>query len=91
MIFGKLFGSREQDDEPTATAPTLARRIANAPRQAAGEAASVPRGNSAAAAKLKVERSPEAAGASKNESRGFDPYNSGVFNKSRAWERINRR
>jgi hypothetical protein len=22
---------------------------------------------------------------------GFDPYNSGVFNKSRAWERINRR
>lgn len=91
MIFGKLFGSREQDDEPTATAPKPVRRVVPAPRAASGAATGASGSTPPEPAeKLAVEGS-AASPAAKNESRGFDPYNSGVFNKSRAWERINRR
>lgn len=34
---------------------------------------------------------PRPAPPGKPDAQGFDPYNSGVFKKSNAWERVNRR
>lgn len=81
MIFGKLFGRHDDDEEPAAHPPVQPHPAAARPRPAALPA--VTNGETAP--------QQETAAGGRGESKGFDPYNSGVFNKSRAWERINRR
>jgi len=88
MIFGKLFGRHDNDDEEPAASPPVVRRPV--PGAKPRPAAAAPR-ESEATPTLKLEGSPEDGRGGRNESKGFDPYNSGAFRKSQAWERINRR
>lgn len=81
MIFGKLFGRREDDEEPAAHPPVQRRPVMPRPRQAAAAP------TSESGPQPHEETTPKG----RSEPMGFDPYNSGVFNKSGAWERINRR
>lgn len=83
MLFSKLFGSRraqeDTDDAPTAAPPKVV------PKLVAKPVARVP-ANAGTETKLNLQDA-----APGEESRGFDPYNSGAFKRSNAWERINRR
>ncbi len=82
MLFAKLFGARrDDDDEPTAQ-PLPPARVRSAPP--AAMSASIPAPKPAEPAST--------TSADRNQATtGFDPYNSGAFKKSNAWERVNRR
>jgi hypothetical protein len=72
MWFAKLFGGREDDSEPSEFPPHPA---ANNPKQVA-----------AIRPPLQSEESPAPKKAGPR--KGFDPYNSGNFDKNKAWERV---
>lgn len=82
MWFARLFGGREDDgsdDElPTATAPQ--RPVGNPSAPVSKQPAPAQSGERQGGAKI----------ASKKPT-GFDPYNSGSFERHKAWERIGRR
>lgn len=86
MWFARFFGGRKArtDDEPARFAPTPSAR----PIQSAGRA----QGNVSNAAAKSTEPPGAAARKPHDKSRGgFDPYNSGSFDRSHAWERVIRR
>lgn len=86
MIFAKLFGIRpEEADDPPAHPPVAlpARRPRTA--DATGTYAALATGSRPAQSKG---RAPADA---KADAAGFDPYNSGAFKKTNAWERVTRR
>lgn len=89
MWFAKWFGgrAREEDDEPARFAPTAA-----ALRIESGKAAR-PVGRSAQAIGQAAGQSGQVRTGSKSSSgkKGFDPYNSGAFERRNAWERVGRR
>jgi hypothetical protein len=73
MWFAKWFGGRKDDSEPAAHPPHPAAR----PTRAQPDSVR-PRTSSASAS----------GSAKKQASKGFDPYNSGTFDKNKAWERV---
>ena len=81
MWFAKLFGGRrvEADDEPARFAPPESAKISQPVRRVQGDVSdSTVKPTGAAAKKARAKG-------------GFDPYNSGAFDLSGAWERIIRR
>jgi hypothetical protein len=72
MWFAKLFGEREDDSEPSEHPPHPA---SNAPKATPTNVRPVID---------KVEGTPKKATAKK----GFDPYNSGTFDRNQAWQRV---
>jgi hypothetical protein len=73
MWFAKLFGGRQDDDsEPSEFPP---QRAGNAPRPTP----------IAVRPSLQQKNSPQPKG---RPAKGFDPYNSGEFDKYKAWERV---
>ena len=86
MILAKLFGIRPEDADDPPTHPPVAR-----PAQRPGTADAT--GTHAALSTGSRPAQPKARPAStaKPDAQGFDPYNSGAFKKSNAWERVNRR
>lgn len=86
MILAKLFGIRpEEADDPPAYPPVDPGTRRPRTTDATGTPAPPSTGSRPAQsqARPQVEPKPDAA--------GFDPYNSGAFKKTNAWERINRR
>jgi len=74
MWFAKWFGGRsDQDDEPARFAPAAPRPIAPAQR---AQSPRVSNGGGPAKAAGKQSKS------------GFDPYNSGSFDRNQAWGRV---
>ena len=86
MILAKLFGIRPEDADDPPTHPPVA-RPAQSPgtADATGTHAALSTGSRPAVPKAR------SASATKPDAQGFDPYNSGAFKKSNAWERVNRR
>ena len=87
MWFAKWFGGRaQQDDEPARFAPTAALRIESdkAPRPVGRGAQAI---GQAAGPSGQVRTGSKSSGSKK----GFDPYNSGAFERRNAWERVGRR
>ncbi len=83
MWFAKFFGGRkpEADDEPARFAAPESAKALQPVRRILGEVShSTVKSNGAAAKK------PRGAGRA-----GFDPYNSGSFQRGNAWERVIRR
>jgi hypothetical protein len=73
MWFAKLFGGREDDDsEPSEFPPH--------PAANSSKPAPVAVRPSSEIEKIPLKKSPPA--------KGFDPYNSGNFDKNKAWERV---
>ncbi len=82
MWFARLFGGRDDHDdyeEPTAAPPNV-QRNADSESGVAGN-----RPSSASQPVLK-RRAHDGV-----RPKGFDPYNSGTFQRRNAWERVNRR
>lgn len=76
MWFAKWFGGRsDQDDEPARFAPVAPRPAAPAKRA---------QGN-VSAAKAPLGTKPDGT---KQVKSGFDPYNSGSFDRNQAWGRV---
>lgn len=77
MWWAKLFGGRtvEADDEPARFAPPASAQTSPPVKRVQGNVS----GGTAGAAKTKPSKS------------GFDPYNSGAFERGQAWERVIRR
>jgi hypothetical protein len=77
MWFAKLFGGRdEREDDEEPTAVAPHRAVAQMPTTSA------------------VTKRPATApvpGSEVAKRKGFDPYNSGSFERRNAWERVNRR
>lgn len=73
MWFAKLFGGREDDSEPAAHAPHPA---ASAPKAASPTSV------------RPVTTNTESKPGKVTVRKGFDPYNSGSFDKNKAWERV---
>ncbi len=76
MWFARLFGGR--DDGSDDELPT-----ATAPQR--------PAGNPSAAASKESQPAQTGAKVAPRKPKGFDPYNSGSFERRNAWERIGRR
>lgn len=74
MWFAKLFGGREDDSEPSEFPPHPA---ANAPKPAAPSVQPSQHNEKSS--------QPKKGATGKG---GFDPYNSGNFDKNKAWERV---
>jgi hypothetical protein len=75
MWFAKLFGGRQDDDsEPSEFPPHPA---ANTPKPAQTAVRPSPQHESSLQPKQKG-----------RPAKGFDPYNSGEFDKHKAWERV---
>jgi hypothetical protein len=72
MWFDKLFGRRKDDSEPAEHPPQAA---APTPKTALA---------TVRLATDKVSSQPRA----KTPKKGFDPYNSGTFDRNQAWERV---
>jgi hypothetical protein len=73
MWFAKLFGGREDDNsEPSEFPPHPA---ANAPKPTPVAVRPQPQHDSSSSKKTRP-------------AKGFDPYNSGEFDKHKAWERV---
>ena len=72
MWFAKLFGGREDDSEPSAHPPHAA--AATKATTTTVRAAAHPTDQTTS--KVKTSK------------KGFDPYNSGSFDKNKAWERV---
>jgi hypothetical protein len=72
MWFAKLFGGSEDDSEPSEFPPHAA---AEAKRPSVADRPSPQRQKNSAPAKG-------------HPGKGFDPYNSGTFDKNRAWEKV---
>jgi hypothetical protein len=86
MIFARLFGLQpEEADDPPAHPPVAPGVRRAGSTEATGTQPALVTGSRPAQAKARpqTDTKPDAA--------GFDPYNSGVFKKTNAWERINRR
>lgn len=86
MWWAKLFGGRtvEADDEPARFAPPASAQTGSPVKRVQGNVS----GATAGAAKAK----PSAGAAKTKPSKtGFDPYNSGAFERGQAWERVIRR
>ncbi len=84
MWFARFFGGRavEADDEPARFAPPESAKICQPVRRVQGDVSnSTAKPTGVAASKA---RSAAAKG-------GFDPYNSGAFDRSNTWERVIRR
>ena len=79
MWLAKLFGGQRDDSEPSEFPPHPAANTGAAPSRPAATMTTPGGGNAVhkALPKAKV--------------KGFDPYNSGVFRKAAAWERIGKR
>jgi hypothetical protein len=77
MWLARLFGGRKDDSEPSEFPPHPA---SNAPMSA--RVANRP------SASHSQPQPPQTAA---QKAKGFDPYNSGAFRKSSAWERVSRR
>ena len=73
MWFGKLFGEREDDSEASEFPPH--------PAAASSKPAAPTVHASASTGKGPAPRKPTPG-------KGFDPYNSGSFDKNRAWEKV---
>ena len=75
MWFAKLFGGREDDSEPSEFPPHPA---ANTSKPTAPNVR--PSHRNEASAQQQPKKRPVKG--------GFDPYNSGTFDKNKAWERV---
>lgn len=85
MWFARLFGGRAEetvDDEAPASAPVPVHAPAAKPEIAPRRPANAHPGTSPG-------RPKERRSDSRN--KGFDPYNSGTFERRNAWERVGRR
>ena len=97
MLFARFFGKRrEEDEEPEAQPAPVLRPRTPLPTGSGDTAAATGqfalRGGAAnQGAPPARSRGEMPAAAVKEGSQGFDPYNTGVFKKANAWERINRR
>lgn len=82
MIFAKLFGVRPEDEDDPPTHPPVA--VTPRTGEATGTHPALATGSMPARPKTRPQ--PDAKPAA-----GFDPYNSGAFKRTNAWERITRR
>ena len=89
MLFAKLFGGRRQEEPADPPTPPVQPRVVR-PQAVVAPPAAAPT-TKPAAPERHMQVPPAGSASGKDPSRGFDPYNSGAFNKSGAWERINRR
>lgn len=88
MWFAKLFGGREDDstDEEATAAPVerpAVKRAATAVRRSPSRSHSGAGHGADGAPALTLAKEPKR--------KGFDPYNSGSFERHNAWERVGRR
>jgi len=74
MWFARLFGSSDDDSEPSEFPPHPAANVTKAPSD-----------TSRPSARTDLENSKKAH---LPKGKGFDPYNSGSFDKQKAWERV---
>jgi hypothetical protein len=92
MWFAKLFGGRRKADEALQDEPArfAAPQHSNAPlrdKSPASDRARPVESSPAGSTKAPQAARPQGGANSK----GFDPYNSGAFERRNAWERISRR
>ncbi|MEQ1579998.1 MAG: hypothetical protein ABL964_05360 [Steroidobacteraceae bacterium] len=86
MIFAKLFGIRPEEADDPPSHPPVALGAGHArSTEATGTHPALATGSRPAQPKASppAEPKPDAA--------GFDPYNSGAFKRTNAWERVTRR